>query len=98
MATIRKDSFIRSPEIIDGIFMGVNTLPTIKRSQQDEEYLINAKYDERPDLLAHEVYGNSRLWWVFALRNPDVLKDPIRDFTAGKTIILPAESSLKNLR
>lgn len=93
----RSDSFLRSNSLIDGIFLDVNKLPRIKQSEQDEEYVIGHGYNERPDLLAHEIYGNSRLWWVFALRNPDILLDPIRDFTPGKTIILPSEESVKNL-
>jgi hypothetical protein len=51
-------------------------------------------YDERPDLLAYELYGSTRLWWVFTLRNPDLLKDPIRDFKSGLTIFLPSADSV----
>jgi len=93
----RSDSFIRTNFLIDGIFLDINTLPKIRKTEKDEEYVIGHGYDERPDLLAHEIYGNSRLWWVFALRNPDILLDPIRDFTAGKTIILPSEAAVKNI-
>ena len=52
-------------------------------------FFVNAKYDRRPDLLAHDLYGNSRLWWVFAHYNRDVLLDPIMDFTAGTRIVAP---------
>jgi hypothetical protein len=31
---------------------------------------------------------------VFALRNPDILKDPIRDFKAGIVIKLPSMESV----
>jgi len=34
------------------------------------------------------------LWWVFALRNPDVIKDPIRDFKTGVVIIVPPLSAV----
>jgi hypothetical protein len=34
---------------------------------------------------------------VFAARNPDILKDPLGDFTAGTTIKLPAMSSIRNI-
>jgi hypothetical protein len=69
----------------------------VQKTIKDEVYVIGHGYDERPDLLAHQIYGNTRLWWVFAMRNPDVLKDPIRDFRAGTQIILPSEESVQKL-
>ena len=80
-----KDSFLKNAKTRNGMFLDVNKLPSIKRS-----------VNERPDLVANFAYDNSRLWWVFALRNPDILKDPIRDFKAGTTIILPAANSVRN--
>jgi len=47
-------------------------------------------------LLAHITYGKRELWWVFAQRNLDILKDPIFDFVAGTKIYLPDPSALKN--
>jgi len=94
----RRDSFLKNaPTSADGLFLGLNKLPKIPRSVNDEVYEISHAFDERPDLLAHKMYGNSRLWWVFSMRNPDVLKDPIRDFKAGKKIILPSRGALGNI-
>ena len=93
----RKDSFLSRAETLDDIFLGLNNLPTVQRTIKDEVYVIGHGYDERPDLLAHQIYGNTRLWWVFAMRNPDVIRDPIRDFKAGTQIILPSEESVQNL-
>lgn len=89
MPAYRKDSFLKNAQIRDTIFLGQNTLPKITAHSTDESYIIDPAYDQRPDLLSHKLYGSSRLWWVFAVRNPDDLVDPIRDFTAGKTIMLP---------
>jgi hypothetical protein len=47
-------------------------------------------------LLAFDLYGTPRLWWVFAQRNPDAIEDPIYDFAPGRTIQLPKLSNLKN--
>lgn len=93
----RNDSFMKGAEKINDIFLGANNLPTITKTLKDEVYIIGHGYDERPDLLAHQIYGNARLWWVFAMRNPDVLKDPIRDFKSGTEIILPSEEAVKQL-
>jgi len=98
MATkFRKDSFIKNNQILDGIFLDINKLPSVKVTLSDEEYSIDPAYDQRPDLLASALYNNSRLWWVFALRNPDIIKDPIRDFTAGTVIYLPSAGSISAL-
>ena len=51
--------------------------------------VIQQKYNRRPDLLAHDLYGNSRLWWIFVHYNRDAIKDPIMDFTSGKIIEVP---------
>jgi len=90
----RKESFLRNAKPLDEIFLDVNRVPTVPSSTQDVEWEIEPKYAERPDVLAAEIYGSSRYWWVFAARNPDVLKDPIRDFKSGTTIFLPVESSV----
>lgn len=60
-------------------------------------YTITASYTYRPDLLAHDLYGKRELWWVFAQRNPDIIKDPVYDFTAGTQIYLPQGNNLKKM-
>ncbi len=97
MAKFRKDSFIKNTQVLDGVFLDINKLPGVKVTLSDEEYAIDPAYDQRPDLLAHALYNNSRLWWVFALRNPDVIKDPLRDFKAGTIIFLPSAGSISAL-
>lgn len=93
----RKDSFLRFAPVLDGSFLDVNKLPTLKSSTKDELYEIGHAFEERPDLLAFKLYSNANLWWVFSLRNPDVLKDPIRDFIPGKQIYLPSPESVQSM-
>ena len=93
----RKDSFIKNQQILDGVFLDINKLPSIRVTLSDEQYTIEPAYDERPDLLASALYSNSRLWWVFALRNPDIIKDPLRDFKAGTVIFLPSAGAITSL-
>lgn len=92
--TFRKDSFLKYAGFIDNTFLDINDLPSLPANVGDEEYIINAAYAERPDLLAYDLYGSTRLWWVFTMRNPDVLKDPIRDFKEGAKIFLPSTDSV----
>lgn len=61
----------------------------------DRLYEVNAKYQNRPDLLANDLYGDVRLWWVFAVRNKSVIKDPVFDLVAGIKIYLPQITTLK---
>ena len=69
---------------------------TITAELDDQEYTIERTYAYRPDLLAYDLYGSPRLWWVFAQRNPDQIEDPIYDFKPGIKIFLPKISTLKS--
>jgi alpha-L-fucosidase len=63
----------------------------------DLQYVIETQYTYRPDLLAYDYYGTPKLWWVFAQRNMDVIKDPVYDMIAGTTIYLSKPSTLKKV-
>tara|TARA_B100001057_G_scaffold102418_5_gene99657 strand:- start:1740 stop:2042 length:303 start_codon:yes stop_codon:yes gene_type:complete len=67
----------------------VPPLTTDTLSEETTTYTIQPKFNKRPDLMAFELFGSARLWWVFAHYNRDVLLDPIMDFTAGTKIIAP---------
>ena len=58
-------------------------------SQETTSIVIQPKYNKRPDLLAFDMYGSARLWWVFAHYNRDTLTDPIMDFISGTRIVAP---------
>lgn len=91
MATeYRRDSVYRSTEITDQKYLGIWE-PTVAdiSSVATEPYTIEAKYHQRPDTLANDLYKNAKLWWVFAMINQDKLNDPITDFEAGLEIQIP---------
>lgn len=67
----------------------------VPKANNDILYTITPAYTYRPDLLSHDLYGDRRLWWVFAQRNPEVLKDPVFDFVAGTEIYLPQGNLLR---
>ena len=62
----------------------------IPASDFDKIIIIPPEYDQRPDLLSQAEYGTPRLWWVFCVRNPNLMADPINDFVAGLEIFVPA--------
>jgi hypothetical protein len=81
-----------------GDYLDILNPRTITAEQDDQNYKIERTYAFRPDLLAYDLYGTPRLWWVFAQRNPDVIEDPIYDFKPGVTIQLPKkENVLKDI-
>ena len=84
------DSLYRNTQIIDNKYLDILE-PVIDSTDNYtiKEVTISNKYNNRPDLLANELYGNSKLWWVFAEFNPDTLNDPIVDFVAGLKIKVP---------
>ena len=67
---------------------------TLTAEDDDQVYTIERTYAYRPDLLAYDLYGSPRLWWVFAQRNPDQIEDPIYDFKPGVTVQLPKKENL----
>ena len=78
-----------------GPFLDVWAGKTIAPAATDARYEIDPPFNLRPDLLAHKLYGDSNLWWVFAIRNPDVLKDPIFNFLAPNIIYVPTAATVK---
>lgn len=55
---------------------------------------LDTKYANRPDLLSYDLYGTPQLWWVFAMRNPNTIKDPIYDFRTGIIIYAPTSETI----
>ncbi len=80
---------------VNGQFLDVMIDRPIPKDETDSYWIITQTYHMRPDLLAFDLYSDSRLWWVFSQRNPNRLKDPLFDFTAGTGIYVPQLSNLK---
>jgi len=92
-ATYSKTSpYIGTP--LWGDFLDVWTGKSIMTDVTDAVYQIDSAYNLRPDLLAHDLYQDSGLWWVFIVRNPDILKDPLLSFRTGVTIYVPTKNTI----
>ena len=79
----------------NNLYLELLTIRPVPAEADDFEYIIETQYRHRPDLLAYDLYGNAKLWWVFTQRNMDTLKDPIYDFKPGTAIFLPKKSNLQ---
>ena len=66
----------------------------VPTSSNDLIVKLDPKYNNRPDLLSNDLYGTPQLWWVFASRNPDIIKDPIYDFKANLVIYAPVKDNI----
>jgi hypothetical protein len=69
----------------------------IPKENDEVAFEINLTYQYRPVLLAHDLYDDARLWWVFYQRNPNTLTQPPLDFAVGAVIYLPKISTLKSV-
>jgi hypothetical protein len=89
-----------SPYFLTGynqFYLDVMVDRPLPKESDDLSFSINLTYQDRPDLLAHDLYSDARLWWVFYQRNPNTLTKPPVDFTVGTTIYLPKITTLKSV-
>lgn len=79
----------------NNFFLELLEIRPVPAEEDDFRYTIENQYRHRPDLLAYDLYGDPKLWWVFVQRNMTVIKDPIYDFEPGTTIFIPKKSNLE---
>ena len=79
----------------NNFYLDLLEIRPVPSEPDDFRYVIENQYKHRPDLLAYDVYGNAKLWWVFVQRNMNVIKDPIYDFEPGVVIYLPKKTNLE---
>lgn len=47
---------------------------------------IDKRHQYQATHLSYDLYGSPAYWWTFSILNPDIIKDPIRDFAPGTVI------------
>ena len=82
--------------IING-YLDILEFRDLPNERNDILFELTNTYENRPDLLAYDLYKDPGLWWVFAVRNKRTIKDPVFDFKAGVKIYLPKMSTLKSV-
>ena len=78
-------------------YLGIMNFRDIPMQKDDALFVLTKTYEHRPDLLANDLYGDVKLWWIFAMRNKSVIQDPIFDMVAGTAIYLPQPATLKRV-
>jgi len=87
--------YLTAQTVVDGVsYLDFWSEITISSSTSDTLISLDSKYQYRADLLSYDLYGTPQLWWVFMIRNPNIIKDPIWDFVTGINIYTPAKNSL----
>lgn len=74
-------------------YLDVAKLPAISAATGNY-VVVPTECENRIDLFSYQQYGSSRYWWLIALANADLIKDPIWDFTAGLTVLVPKNAAL----
>ena len=82
-------------DVVNNQFLDFMTPRAFYADPTDVYWQITPTYNLRPDLLAYDLYSDSKLWWIFAQRNPNTLKDPLFDFVQGISIYIPKQELLR---
>jgi hypothetical protein len=80
----------------NNLYLDLLTIRPVPSESDDFKYVIENQYRHRPDLLAYDLYGDPKLWWVFTQRNMDTLRDPVYDFEPGTVIYIPKKRNLQS--
>jgi len=102
ITTIQSANYLPSSPYYNTPQVNVDNLPYldfwsqvfVRPNNSDTLMTLDPMYQYRADLLSYSLYGTPQLWWVFMLRNPNIIKDPIWDFVTGITIYVPTRTSL----
>ena len=66
---------------------------TFETDSSDVEYVVDAFYEGRPDLIASSFYNEPRYWWVIAQYNNII--DPVSEITTGRILLIPAKDRVE---
>jgi len=95
MATYNVDSPWYNTQM-RGDYLDILKYRNIPQKRDDVLHTLTKVHEYRPDLLAYDLYKNANLWWVFQIRNPNIFKDPIWDFKAGKRFYIPQQTTIND--
>ena len=88
-----RSPYVSTPQVSKYVnYLDFWTPKAIPAASTDIMISLDPKYANRPDLLSYDLYKTPQFWWVFAVRNPDVIVDPIYDFKPGIIIYAPASN------
>ena len=66
---------------------------TVKHSPTDIIYVLEKKYEGRPEMLGYVFYGDVGMWWVICQYNS--ILDPISELVEGTMLLIPLMARVK---
>lgn len=78
-------------------YLGPITYRDIPAHTSDLYVQLDNKYHNRPDTLSYDLYGTPKYWWVFMVRNIDLIRDPIWDIKSGMVLYVPTLDRLQKI-
>jgi|SRR5882672_5204764 len=63
----------------------------------DQWIKLSKRHQNKPTALSYDLFGTPAYWWIFNVLNPDVIKDPIRDFKEGVILRVPTLQRLQQI-
>lgn len=64
----------------------------VQHDPSDIVYIMESKYENRPDLLGYVFYGDPGLWWVICQYNG--ILDPMTELVEGKPLLIPTKTKV----
>lgn len=92
----KRTSNLKATPVVNG-YTDLYVPPILPDFTQANQTTITQKYHRRPDLLAYDLYGEARFWWVFVIYNKNQLVNPINDFILGTTIWVPTRDFIAGI-
>jgi hypothetical protein len=64
----------------------------IQTDPSDIIYVMESKYEGRPDLLGFVFYNDTKLWWIICQYNG--ILDPMNELKEGKVLLIPSKTKV----
>lgn len=77
--------------------LGYYVARPIALDNTDQWIKLAKRHTNKPTVLSYDLYGTPAYWWIFNILNPDVIKDPIRDFQEDVVIRVPTLQRLQQV-
>ena len=92
----KRTSNLRATPIING-YTDIYRPALVPDFDRTKIVVLTQRFDRRPDLLAYELYGEAKFWWLFPLYNKNAILDPINDFVTGLSIYVPTRDFVSGI-
>ena len=83
----KRNSHLRATPVANG-YADIYIPPLVPDFSRTDSFVIIQKYVRRPDLLAYDLYGDAKFWWLFPIYNKNSIENP-----GGRTTFISSVST-----